>query len=151
MNDESKSFAEQLALEEYKSLKEEMQCAIKESVKLEFFTIGALGAFYSWYLSQKYQQYPVLIIPIPFVGYAYWRSGLLLKRANAISKYMKKYFEDDIRKGWETFFWENYDCLKMTPHVLCFWRTLFAAVIMIFTVAMIWCYYAQHICFPLCH
>lgn len=130
MSDESKSFAEQLALEEYKSLKEEMQEYVKESYMLELYGIGALGAFYSWYL---FQNKPALLafIPVVLVGYGFRRSVLLLKRIEHIAEYIRNKIELTPSHGWETYFNKTRKQSEMSRHVKAIWLLLLVITLVI--------------------
>jgi hypothetical protein len=131
MSEDTKAtFAEQLALEEYKSLKSELQSAVEESFRLELYAIGALGAFYSWYFIQNRTPW-IALIPAVFSFYGFLRSCLLLKRIKRITNYLKEKFEDNIRSGWETYFKGNEKSLAMTHHVKCFWYAVLSITVFI--------------------
>jgi hypothetical protein len=128
---EDSTFREQLRLEEYKSLKQEMQDNSKESYNLELYAVGSLGAFYSWYLFQN--KPPIIsIIPIAFVFFGLWRSRLLLKRIEHISEYIRKSLESPPDYGWEFYFDNTRKKSRISFHVESFWVALLSITIIIF-------------------
>jgi hypothetical protein len=135
---EDATFREQLRLEEYKSLKQEMQDNSKESYNLELYAVGSLGAFYSWYLFQN--KPPIItIIPIVLVFFGLWRSRLLLKRIEHISEYIKKSLESPPDYGWEAYFDKTRKKSEISSQVKSFWITLLLITIILFITQIHYC------------
>ncbi len=114
---------EQLVIEEYKALQSEVRSSVDESVRLEIYAIGAIGGFYSWFLSHEHS--PLLaFIPVFFTLFGHWRSNALLRRVEHISTYIKERIEVPPHFGWEKYFNDTRKSSEITPTVQWFWRLL---------------------------
>lgn len=118
----------QLMLEEYKSLIEEIKSLAVETRQLELYCAGAVFAIYSWFFTSNMTikfawLFPVLI---PLLGLI--RSWAFYRRIRQISDYIKliesQYFADlpEI-SGWES----HYGAIRthgLTPTAIIYWLIL---------------------------
>lgn len=131
MTENSSDKNELILLEEYKSLKSEMQSCAEECVRLEIYAIGALGGFYSWYCLQTNKSI-LGVIPIALVIFGLWRSYLLLKRVEHMSSYLRWKVEPLLGFGYEGFFASDPKAPKLSCNTKVFWAILLVITCAIF-------------------
>lgn len=120
-------------LKEYESLKQEISELVEHSRRLEVYAVGALGAFYAWYIGTPAgaaaPRNPVaLTIPLLVAILGAWRSWTVLTRLNDLAEYLRRVesvfaVSEKGLPGWETY-------LKSQPgspfllSAIAFWATL---------------------------
>lgn len=96
-------------LEQYKMLKTEIMSHVEETRKLEIYSIGAIAAIYSWFITRSTLPSRAWLIAllIPLLGGL--RTYTLYKRIGLLSEYLReienKIFKDENKLiGWERYF-----------------------------------------------
>jgi hypothetical protein len=117
-------------LEEFKSLKSEMQSLGEECVKIELYAIAGLSGFYSWFFS-NHCMFALLFIPILSVGFGFWRAKILLHRVNYISDYLRTKVEPALGIGYESHFACDPKAPKLYCNMIIFWILLIAATLVV--------------------
>jgi hypothetical protein len=95
-------------LREYDSLRQEIAGHIEHTRKLEIYAVGALAAFYSWFLAAPKRPAVILMIPIVLSVLAALRSYSTLSRIYEIAAYQQRIENAFALKrrgvmGWETY------------------------------------------------
>lgn len=118
----------EIQLEEYKLLTQEIQDLLKEGRQLEFYCGGAVAVLYSWYVTANLASDLGWFLPllIPVLGII--RSWALHERARQISEYLMKIkasvVENKELLGGGEIYYAKISSHGITPSGLVFWSLL---------------------------
>lgn len=90
-------------MEEYKSLKGEIDSLVKETRQLELYAIAAIAGFYAWLINAKIPQSLAWYVPTVLVVIAVFRYWALFLRLNELARYLIYRERQSKIKGWETY------------------------------------------------
>ena len=118
----------EIQLEEYKLLTQEIKDLLKEARQLELYCGGAVAAIFSWYVTVNLTSGPGWFLPllIPLLGII--RSWAFHERAQQISKFLMKIEASvlgnkEMLGGWEIYY-AKIRSHGITPSGLLFWIIL---------------------------
>ena len=118
----------EIQLEEYKLLTQEIKDLLKEARQLELYCGGAVAALYSWYITVNLTSGIGWFLPllIPVLGII--RSWAFHDRAQQISKFLMKIEasvlgNNEMQGGWEIYY-AKIRSHGITPSGLLFWIIL---------------------------
>lgn len=96
----------QFHLEEYRSLKKEIEYRIKATEKIEIIVVGGITALYGWLSQQSDIPPKIWWIPVGLTLFGLFRQIFLLNRIMEIASYIREIeaaFCTDTLHGWENF------------------------------------------------
>ncbi len=101
----------ELRLEQYKLLHQEVMSLVAETRKIEVLVIGGIGALYAWLAGQASYPSPVAYVGTALAIFGSVRALGLFRRISEIAVYMRGieaswptlFGNQDHTKGWETY------------------------------------------------
>lgn len=110
--------AKEFHYKEYDSLKKEIEALVEHSRKLEVYAVGAVAAFYVWYLKDAcgLPVAPLLFVPVVIAAAAFVRTTATLSRIYELAVYLREVETEyalEKLQGWERHRSNDRDTVKV--------------------------------------